>query len=273
MPTKTILLVISACCTTADPLQRWPLNHRASIQATEAHPIISVAELGARPDNHTDNTLIFAEALRRIATVGGGTLLVPAGGVYLTLPLNLSTSGTRLRVERGATLKALCDTERWPLAGTPRSRSRSAQQTYAPFVGSFGTANIVLDGGGTIDGSEACLWCSHRSAADGGRRRGGLLQFDRVHTAELAHLHFINGPFGTLRLSVAPPRFRPDSPMPFLYPFFPTCSLSRGRAVLHAQGSTCVTGLFVSRIYLWHGSTLAHGSLLLLVSDAPDCPA
>jgi hypothetical protein len=180
----------------APPLP-WPLLHRAAVPLASSR-VFNVAAMGAKADNRTDNSPVFAAALRLLAQAGSGTLLVPAGGIYLTLPLNLTTSGTRLRIEAGATVKALCDAERWPkIATLPSYGTPRAGRWLAPFIGASDVHDIILDGGGTVDSSGQCFWGGHSTISGS---RGNLLLFERVARAELSGLLFTNSPFWTLHL-------------------------------------------------------------------------
>jgi polygalacturonase len=198
-----LLLAAAGAALAADgsPLP-WPLRGRAAV-ASGAR-VVDVAVMGARADNRTDNSRVFASALRELKLSGGGTLLVPKGGVYLTLPLNLTASGTRLRVEAGATLKALCDSSRWPVIRTLPSYGgyHGGSSWFAPFIGAFGVHDIILEGGGTIDGSGECFWGPRSATTTSmnrhGADRGNLLLFEKVRRAELSGLRFTNSPFWTL---------------------------------------------------------------------------
>ena len=185
---------------------RWPLEHPVGLPGSR---VFDVTRFGATPDNRTDSSPAFAAALKAVAAAGGGTLLVPTGGVYLTLPLNLTTSNTRLRVEAGATLKALCDNDRWPRINKLPSYVADwyDEWWFAPFIGASNVQNITLDGGGVIDGSGTCFWgSSHHVAGSSPSKpsmigtRGNLLLFERVQRAELTGLSFQNSPFWTLHL-------------------------------------------------------------------------
>ena len=81
-----LLLAATGAVGAADGL-RWPLRHAVGPPGPRA---FSVASYGAKPDNRSDSTPAFVAALKAIGLAGGGTLLVPKGGVYLTLPLNLT---------------------------------------------------------------------------------------------------------------------------------------------------------------------------------------
>jgi len=64
-------------------------------------PVFNVRDYGARGDNSTDDTGAFEKAIA--AAAGGGQLLVPAGGVYLIRPINL-TSSLEFYIQGGATV-------------------------------------------------------------------------------------------------------------------------------------------------------------------------
>ena len=205
LPTGSLRLQQAVKSDGGDAGLPWPLRHATARPPTTARTL-NVRTLGAKADNATDNSHVFTSALRTLREAGGGTLLVPAGGVYLTLPLNLS-SGTVLRVEHGATLKALCDSSRWPTIRTlPSYGSFHSSSTgwFAPFVGAFGVHDIILEGGGVVDGSGECFW-GPRSATtmamkQHGPARGNLLLFEHVQRATLTGLRFVNSPFWTLHL-------------------------------------------------------------------------
>jgi polygalacturonase len=212
---RLLALAVLSGSIVAAPGLRWPLQN--AVGPPGSH-VFDVTKFGARPDNHTDSSAAFAEALKAIAAANGGTLLVPAvagSGVYLTLPLNLTTSRTRLRVESGATLKALCDNERWPkINQLPSYHSDWSQDWwFAPFIGASNVQDITLNGGGVIDASGECFWDQHAHLSQLQLQRqptqqppkmvgtrGNLLLFERVQRAELADLTFTNSPFWTLHL-------------------------------------------------------------------------
>lgn len=170
----------------------WPLQAIPLVPSR----IFDVTHYGAKADNTTNNTIAFTNALAAVNQAGGGTLLVPAKpglieSIYLTLPLNLSAS-TRLRVERGVTLKALCDLKHWPKI--PRLPSYASSGLWnAPFIGASYVSDIIIDGGGIIDSSGACFWGSNE-------KRGNLLLFERVQRAELHDVLFMNSPYWTLHI-------------------------------------------------------------------------
>ena len=77
-----------------------------------ARPTFNVRDYGAVGDNATDDTGAFEQAIA--AAGGGGQLLVPAGGVFLIRPVNLSSS-MEFFIEGGATVAGIADNTKWPI--------------------------------------------------------------------------------------------------------------------------------------------------------------
>ena len=75
--------------------------------------IYDVRAFGAKGDNHTKDTAAIKAAIEAATTAGGGEIVLPAPGQYLTGPLNLS-SNQLLRVEPGASLLASQDVADYP---------------------------------------------------------------------------------------------------------------------------------------------------------------
>ena len=76
--------------------------------------VLDVTSFGAKADGTTDSTAAIQKAIDRAAADGGGTALVPGGGVYRTYTLHLK-SNVELKVDRGATLKGGDDPLKYPL--------------------------------------------------------------------------------------------------------------------------------------------------------------
>ena len=60
-----------------------------------------VTRYGARPDGKSDNTAAIQKAIDDCAAKGGGRVLVPGGGKYVTYTLNLKND-VDLHIDRGA---------------------------------------------------------------------------------------------------------------------------------------------------------------------------
>jgi polygalacturonase len=75
----------------------------------------SVDTYGAVPDGVTNSTAAFHAAAAAVARHGAGAELVaPGPGTYMTMPFEVMSSGTMLRIAEGATVKAICDLDHWP---------------------------------------------------------------------------------------------------------------------------------------------------------------
>eukprot|EP01050_Picozoa_sp_SAG11_P020782 SAG11_NODE_3570_length_2362_cov_5.801149_1_plen_527_part_00 len=113
-------LVTVNCSADADKHHKWCVGNitgSASVEGSTSATSevvgwkeVSVEDFGAKGDNETDNTKAFRAALLAIKA-GGGEVLVPAGGVFRTAPVNLS-SNVVLRVE--GTMRALTDRSAFP---------------------------------------------------------------------------------------------------------------------------------------------------------------
>ena len=73
----------------------------AALCATAAE--YDVTRYGARPDGKSDNTAAIQKAINDCSAKGGGRVLVPGGGTYVTYTLNLKND-VELHIDRGATL-------------------------------------------------------------------------------------------------------------------------------------------------------------------------
>ena len=64
---------------------------------------LDVTDYGAKADGTTDNTAAIQKAIDECSAKGGGRVLVPGGGAYMTYTLNLKNN-VELHIDRGATL-------------------------------------------------------------------------------------------------------------------------------------------------------------------------
>ena len=113
-----------------------------------------VTAYGAKADGVTDNTSAIQKAIDACTAAGGGQVLVPGGGVYITYTLYLKDN-VDLHLDRGATLKGGDDplkypefahSEHWNVERVPRFNKRAMFYTVAQ-------KNVSITGNGTIDGN------------------------------------------------------------------------------------------------------------------------
>ncbi|GAA3138603.1 glycosyl hydrolase family 28 protein [Nonomuraea roseoviolacea] len=108
-----------------------------------------ITDYGAKPDNTTDCTPAFRQAIAACNAAGGGTVLVPGTGrfrtgkIHLLSNVNLHVNGTiRFRTDAGSYLPNVFT--RW---------EGIECYNYSPFIYANGQSNIAITGSGTIDGN------------------------------------------------------------------------------------------------------------------------
>lgn len=115
---------------------------------------VSILSAGAVPDGTTLNTAKIQAAIDRLATSGGGTLVIPQG-VFLSGAIFLKPD-VHLHLEQGAVLKGSTDTADYP---TRRTRVEGHFQEWLPaLLNADGCNGLRITGSGTLDGSGAPFW-------------------------------------------------------------------------------------------------------------------
>ncbi|MBO0804001.1 MAG: glycoside hydrolase family 28 protein [Nocardiopsaceae bacterium] len=109
-----------------------------------------VTSFGAAGDGSTLDTEAFARAIAACNRAGGGHVVVPSGGTFLTGAIHL-LSNVDLNVERGATIAFSQDPNDYlPVVWT---RWQGIElMNYSPFIYCFGQRNVAVTGAGTLDG-------------------------------------------------------------------------------------------------------------------------
>jgi polygalacturonase len=113
--------------------------------------IFDIRSYGARGDGRTNDAPAIQAAIDACATAGGGTVLVPAGAVYLTGSFALKGE-MELRVERGARLLASphkADYNGYAVPGDPNG----VESEKRVFIRAYEAHNLAITGGGIIDGN------------------------------------------------------------------------------------------------------------------------
>ncbi|MDX3102871.1 glycosyl hydrolase family 28 protein [Nonomuraea angiospora] len=107
-----------------------------------------ITDYGAKPDNSTDCTAAFRDAIAACNAAGGGRVVVPSGTfrtgkIHLLSNVNLQVNGTiRFRTDPGSYLPTVFT--RW---------EGIECYNYSPFIYANGQTNVAITGTGTIDGN------------------------------------------------------------------------------------------------------------------------
>ena len=113
-----------------------------------------VTKYGAKPDGATDNTAAIQKAIDECSAKGGGRVLVPGGGKYVTYTLNLKDN-VELHIDRGATLLGGEDPFKYPLfeENDVWNAERAPRFNRRAMFYTVGRKNVAITGAGTIDGN------------------------------------------------------------------------------------------------------------------------
>jgi polygalacturonase len=116
-----------------------------------------VTDFGAKGDGTTPDTQAFAKAIAVCHRAGGGHVVVPGGGTFLTGAIHL-LSNVDLHVEQNATiLFSQNPADFLPVVFT---RWQGIElMNYSPFVYYYGQHNVAVTGAGTLNGqADANHW-------------------------------------------------------------------------------------------------------------------
>ena len=191
-------------------------NLWATYQEGMSNPVrsktINIMDYHAVPDGKTLNTKAVLAAISDASQYNARTnnsgvnLYFPnnantdSNNVYLTAPFNMTSSLT-LTIQHGATLQATDDPTRWPVVpflpsyGSGRDHPGPRR---APFIGGLHLSDVVITGGGTIDGQGQYWWARHRAGTEEKYTRGRLIEFLWTDGILLDHITLINSPFWTV---------------------------------------------------------------------------
>ena len=120
------------------------------IQATpfvEKQSVFSITDYGAKNDGRTDNAIAIQKAIDACTAAGGGRVIVPTGGVFLTGPFELRSNLT-LEIENGAKLLANPDESVYTSSAFKENKGEGTL-----WISGQNLENVVICGAGTIDGN------------------------------------------------------------------------------------------------------------------------
>lgn len=135
---------------------------------------LNIKQFGAKSDNPKFlNTKAINKAIAKCSSMGGGTVVVPAG-VWHTGPITLK-SNVNLYLSEGSTLLFTADLKQYPLVLT-RWEGIDCYN-YQPMIYAYGETNIAVTGKGTLDGGASTdNWWSMCGAAHYGWKEGIISQ-------------------------------------------------------------------------------------------------
>jgi len=150
------LVVFAATTYSAEPTNPYPSVYKdlpLSMPVVQ-RPVfpertLSIQDCGGIGDGKTLNTTAFAEGMKRLSALGGGTLNVPFG-VWLTGPFEFQ-SNINLHLEKGALIQFTPDFNAYPLVKTFYEGIES-YRCQSP-VTARNLVNIAITGQGSINGS------------------------------------------------------------------------------------------------------------------------
>ena len=122
-----------------------------------------------------------------------------SGTVFLTAPFNL-TSHVTLNIVENTTLMASNDTTLWPIVPPLVSYGQGRDHLgprRAPFIGGLNLSDVVIRGGGTINGNGEVWWRRHMLGKET-FTRGRLVEFLYTDGLLLEDLLLLNSPFWTV---------------------------------------------------------------------------
>lgn len=177
------------------PLEAGEIASPAAVKQHER--TFNVIDYGAVGDGKTLCTDAIAKAIAALKQAGGGTLVFPAGGRYLSGPIVLCDNLT-VRIEEGATLLALNDMGTFPKQAIGEG-AYADRGEYHDFISAKNNHDIAFVGGGTIDGQGQPWWDKYRKRGDVDPRlslprRPDLILLDRCERILFDNITLTNSP-------------------------------------------------------------------------------
>ncbi|MEZ0070679.1 glycosyl hydrolase family 28 protein [Planotetraspora sp. GP83] len=137
----------------ASPWDQVPAILARIVPPTFPDRTFDITAYGAKPDNTTDCTAAFKNAIAACNAAGGGTVLVPGTGTFRTGKIHL-LSNVNLHVNAGGTIRFRSDAASFLPNVFTRWQGIECYN-YSPFIYAYGQTNVAITGPGTIDGNAA----------------------------------------------------------------------------------------------------------------------
>ena len=136
-----------------------------------------ITSYGAVGDGTTDCTKAFADAISACHDAGGGRVVVPAGGIYLTGAIHFKDN-VNLHVQAKATIRFSTNPKDYlPLVYTRWEGHE--HMNYSPLIYAWEKTNIAITGSGTLDGQASpTAWWPWKPRAKFGWKKGEPSQSD-----------------------------------------------------------------------------------------------
>ena len=172
----------------------------------------NVLAFGAKGDNATEDTVAVQAAINACAGAAAGAVVLPAGHVFLTMPLTL-LSHTTLIVAKGATLLASPEINRWPNSThgvTCHTTPYEAKNpVYVPQLENYiwvgNTTGVTITGGGVIDGQGWRWWPLRKRPGDYWHNcRPKLVAGDSIGQFTMHNITLRDSPMYLIRPACAP---------------------------------------------------------------------
>jgi alpha-L-rhamnosidase len=130
----------------------WPQAARAVAPKSGR---VSILRFGARADGSTVNTKAIQATIDKVASGGGGTVIVPKG-VFVSGALFLKPQ-VNLHLERGAVLRCSTDMSHFPVQRT-RIEGHFEPSFNPALINAKGCDGLTISGEGTLDGAGRPIW-------------------------------------------------------------------------------------------------------------------
>jgi polygalacturonase len=141
----------SSSAAAASPWDQVPDILARTVPPSFPSRTFDITDYGAKPDNTTDCTAAFRDAIAACNAAGGGTVVVPGTGQFRTGKIHL-LSNVELHVSAGGTIRFRSDAASYLPVVFTRWQGIECYN-YSPFIYAYGKTNIAITGAGTIDGN------------------------------------------------------------------------------------------------------------------------